>query len=493
MGVMHFSAPSGLSQEMVERAYLVGLDGVPWPCRSTRTPQGVAIERAVSDSGMFHIAWPVEGHGEPVLSTGILMERERPYLLPLELARGTLLRIRNQWALWEAAGLVAPAAIVEKHRAVAKEFTKAATQQDRPDDSAQSANRSLKLALELIDELAAEYARQAIATRRKHAPKMVTLLAGLLECRSLTDALGKQFAHVFNTAAIPLCWRTCEPESQAFHWTTADQQLQWAKSHGLKVAMGPLLQLDRRHTPDWLYVWSDDSEILEGYVADYCRAAVERYRGKVQLWQVAARMNSPDALGLTEEQRLRLVVRAVAAVHDAEPKAPLIVSFDRPWGEYCAHDRLDLSPLHFADALVRADLGLAGLGLEINLGYWPGGTLPRDLLEISRQIDRWTQFGLPLLIVLTIPSSGAADPQATPGAHALYGGTPGGLTPQGQRAIVERLMPVLLAKTAVQGIVWNQLDDGMAHEFPHGGLIEATGRTKPTWDLLAQLRREYLS
>lgn len=493
MGVMHFSVPAGLSQEMLDRAYLVGLDGVPWPCRSLRTPQGLAIERAVSDSGMFHTTWPVEGHGEPALSTGILMERERAYLLPLELARGTLLRIRNQWANWEMQGMVVAPALAEKLRQVTEQFTLAATHQQQPEKSSEAANRSLKLALELIDELAGDYARQAIAARRKHSPKMVTLLAGLIECRTLSDMLGKQFANAFNTAAIPVSWRGCEPESETFDWTAPDQKIAWAKTHGLKVAMGPLLQLDKRHVPDWLYVWSDDSEILEGYVADYCRAAVERYRGKVQLWQVAARMNSPDALGLTEEQRLRLVVRAMAAVHEAEPKAPLIVSFDRPWGEYCAHDRLDLSPLHFADALVRADLGLAGLGLEVNLGYWPGGTLPRDLLEFSKQIDRWTQFGLPLLIVLTVPSGAAADALAQVGTQALQGGPPGALSPLGQKQIAERLMPMLLAKTAVQGIVWNQLDDGMPHEFPHGGLIDAAGRTKPAWELLAQLRKEYLS
>jgi len=493
MGLMHFSVPSGVSQEMLERAYLVGLDGAPWPSRTTRTPNGLAIERGVADSGMFHCTWPVEGHGEPALSTGILMERQRPYLLPLELCRGTLLRIRNQWSNWEMAGMVVPKPIVDKHRLVTEQFTAAATHQSRPSEATAAANRSLKLALDLIDELAAEYARQAIASRRKQTPKMVTLLAGVIECRTLSDALGKQFANAFNTASIPVSWRACEPEAQSFDWSAVDQQLQWAKSHGLKIAMGPLLQLDRRHVPDWLYVWSDDSEILEGYVADYCSAAVDRYRGKVQLWQVAARMNSPDALGLTEEQRLRLVVRAVAAVHESEPKAPLIVSFDRPWAEYCAHDRLDLSPHHFADTLVRADLGLAGLGLEINLGYWPGGTLPRDLLEISRQIDRWTQFGLPLLIVLTVPSGSGPDPQSQPGATPLHGGSPGGLTPIGQRQIAERLLPVLLAKTAVQGIVWNQLDDGMPHEFPHGGLIDAAGRTKPTWELLAQLRQNYLS
>jgi len=41
-----------------------------------------------------------------VLSTASLMEREPRYHLPVELARGTLNRVRNQLAAWEQAGLV---------------------------------------------------------------------------------------------------------------------------------------------------------------------------------------------------------------------------------------------------------------------------------------------------------------------------------------------------------------------------------------------------
>ena len=81
-----------------------------------------------------------------------------------------------------------------------------------------------------------------------------------------------------------------------------------------------------------------------------------------------------------------------------------MISFDQPWAEYLAKEDFDLSPLHFADALVRADLGVAGVAMEMNLGYWPGGTQPRDLLAISRHLDRWSLLGIPLLAYLTLPS-----------------------------------------------------------------------------------------
>ena len=93
-------------------------------------------------------------------------------------------------------------------------------------------------------------------------------------------------------------------------------------------------------------------------------------------------------------------------------RTPVVISFDQPWAEYLATNDYDLSPLHFADALVRAELGVGGVALEMNLGYWPGGCLPRDLLAISRHLDRWSLLGIPLIVYLTMPSSADHDPQA---------------------------------------------------------------------------------
>ncbi|MFN9957685.1 MAG: hypothetical protein ACK55I_31655, partial [bacterium] len=63
-------------------------------------------------------------------------------------------------------------------------------------------------------------------------------------------------------------------------------------------------------------------------------------------------------------------------------------------------------------ALIRADLGLSGIGLEINHNYWPGGSLPRDLLEFNRLIDQWSLLGLPLMFLLRQPIDFGSDPIA---------------------------------------------------------------------------------
>ena len=196
---------------------------------------------------------------------------------------------------------------------------------------------------------------------------------------------------------------------------------------------------------------------------------------------------------LPEEDRLRLTVDTIQTVSRIDSRAPVIVSFDQPWAEYLAKENLDLSPLHFADALVRADLGVAGIGLEINFGYWPGGTLPRELLEINRLIDYWSQLGLPLLIIVTIPSSGAPDPHARRGTTPLVASFPSGLTQNAQMEFAQRLVPMLISKQCVHAIIWNQMCDSHPHDFPHGGLFDLQKKAKPTLAALADLRRKHLT
>mgnify|MGYP001024942313 CR=1 FL=1 len=106
------------------------------------------------------------------------------------------------------------------------------------------------------------------------------------------------------------------------------------------------------------------------------------------------------------------------------------------------------------------ELGVGGIALEMNLGYWPGGCLPRDLLAVSRHLDRWSLLGMPLIVYLTMPSSGAPDPQAQGDAQVVArdGGDPA--TPAMNQDLARHLVPLLLTKPALHAVVWNQWSDG---------------------------------
>jgi hypothetical protein len=291
--------------------------------------------------------------------------------------------------------------------------------------------------------------------------------------------------------SVPLTWRRIEAVEGRRDWTEADAQMEWAQSAGLRTSAGPLLELDDRGVPDWTYLWEGDFNNLLSFMLDHVRAVVERYRGKVHLWQVAARMTHGHALGLSEEARLQVAAKAITAVRQLDPTTPIVVTFDQPWAEYLAHERLDLAPLHFADALVRADLGLSGVGLELNIGYYPGGSVQRGPLAISRLVDTWSLLELQLLVALTLPSSAAEDPQAN-SKVSVVGGQADEVSPESQRDWVERHIPLLLAKNAVQVVLWNQLSDATPHHYPHGGLFDAANKPKPALEALKKMRQKYL-
>jgi hypothetical protein len=340
--------------------------------------------------------------------------------------------------------------------------------------------------------LSVDYAQQSLALQKQLELTTNTLLGVNLGTSDVDGSLGHQLATTFNSAIVPLCWREVEQHQGARDWSLSDRQVEWCRSAGLKICGGPLLQLDRSATPDWLYLWEGDFENLLTFVASYVQATVTRYRGKVHLWQCASRLNVDNVFSLTEEQRLRLAVLAIEATHQADPRAPIILTIDQPCAEFMSQSDCELSPLHFADALVRAEIGLSAIALELNIGYWPGGTSACDVLEFGRQIERWTMLGLPLLVLLTVPSKETTDPLARCKSQVVACGSDGRVSRESQRAWVECYLPMLLSKQPVQAILWNQLTDALPHDFAHGGLFDAQYRAKPALEVLRKLHLQYM-
>lgn len=481
MGLIRFLVhpPERVTAEAAQQAYFAGPDDVPWPTRTRITATGLAVEWPVNDSGHFSIPWPVAGRGELTLYTASLMERSSPYHLQVELARGTLNAVRAQWGDWVDMGLKVPPTATAKLREANERFSLAATAQHDPAQAAILAEAALETALAAGDQLLACYVEQALAVRRRNAARAVTLCGVNLGHVPPSAPVAKQIAATFDAAIVPLNWRQVEAVEGKYHWQPYDDLIEWCQQRQWPVLGGPLLALDGASLPDWLYLWEGDFDNLFAVVSDYIETTVARYKGRVQLWQAAARLAEPRVLSLAEDEKLRLVVRTIEIVRQADPEVPVFVGFDQPWGERLHRSNQDFPPLHVADALVRAGLGLAGLNLELNVAYNPLGSQHRPALALSRLVDRWSGFGLPLFITLTCPGGEGPDPRAVLGNQLNIAEVPGGWTPQQQRAWIERIVPLLMAKPAVRGVLWNQLSDAQPHDFPHGGLFDAGDRAKP--------------
>jgi hypothetical protein len=493
-GLMRMLVPpsSRIPAQAAERVYMASLDQIPWPCRVRQANGELLIERSVMDSGKLYIPWQSDGYGEVTLCTGTLMERDRPYHLPVELARGKLNLVRHQIAEWLSIGLAVPPQVEQALHAALQHFAVAATTQDHPDEAAQSAQKAIEGALETAELLASCYVEQALAFRHRQTPKLPTLLGVRLGNQPVDGAVAANISKAFNAVSVQINWRDVEAQEGKYAWEVYDQQIAWCHANGLKVIGGPLLRMDNLGLPDWLALWEDDFSSLLKFISDFVQAAVTRYRGKIHLWQCAARANVSNVMSLGEEGRLKLAARVIELTRHLDPQTPAIIQMDQPWAEYMRQTEVDLSPLHFADHLVRFGLQLSGIGLELNMGYYPGGSYLRDRLDCSRLIDQWSCLGLPLHIMVTMPSAETPDPFARGNAKPLAGAHPDGWTAESQADWVKRFVPLLLSKPVVQSVVWNQLRDGQPHEFPHGGLIDAAGQPKPAFGALGQLRKRNL-
>lgn len=505
MGQMRFRLHSRdrIIPDGLERIYVAGPEEVPWSTTARWDGSELVVQRQVSDSGEVYVPWIIDGHGLHLLGTTTLVERERPYLLEIELARGLVHRIRNRLFLWESLGLETPEVLGRQLAEATRDFARGATMQQETAAASEAANRAISRAMSVADELIACYAQQLIAARQQQAP-ISTLLGVTLGSSTPPLKVRRQLLDACNIIQLPIAWRAIESREGHRDWKQTDEQLGWCQTAGLKVAAGPLLQIDDRGAPDWMYLWEGEFDNLARLMLDHVRTVVKRYAGRVHLWHVASRVNNGALLSFDEEQRLQLVAQALQLTRKIDPRTPIVVSFDQPWGEYLAKQDQDLAPLHYADALLRADLGISGFGLEINAGYLPNGSPHRPVIEYGRLFDQWSAMGLPLMVMLTTASRADADPEAATAIRVEpFGGSGATAAAETVDAVQRSICPqeqwaksvisMLLARPTVQVVMWNQLSDKGPHELPHAGLFDGSEQPKPMLQILRDLRKSCLS
>jgi hypothetical protein len=462
MGSIQFLLPrrEGLAEVAAKCAYMVGNDGTPWETWVSCSDGRLTVTRDARESGRLIMPWAVPGIGSVALSTATLIPRDSPYQLVLELCRGTLARIHSQCTT----GLLDEPAVKAALRAAQGHFIRASLQQHDVDQCACEAETSLAICLDLISQCLGHKTRAAAAASPAFSSRLTGFQvrggAELAQVDRLTPWPG-------NAVFYQSSWRQAEPNPGQWDWQDWQRGLARVRAARRRVVCGPLFRLEREDLPDWLYLWDDDFDTLQGYLCNYVRIAVEQLQRHVNVWYVTAGTNVDAELHLGEEQRLRLTLSAVESLRHADAQTPAIVGIKQPWGEYLGRSSADLSPLQFADILVRSDLGVSGFALEMQLDSDAGRTLPRDLLELNRLVDLWSQFGLPLVVVVSLPML-AADQQVT--ALPLRR--------------LQELVTLLQYKPAVQGIIWGELLD--RSDWP-AGLLQAGGKPKSLWRRVHEL------
>ena len=357
-----------------QNAYITGYDGRVFPSRVEIEENTVACRRPASDSGKFNIAWPVPGFGRPVLTTSSLREQEGTYLLAVELARGKICQVRNQVANWEQLGMQIPAPFERIHKDAHLLFAKAVGMKSDPAAASDIATQAIAKACEAAELLTKAYTEQRLAIRVKRVAQLpIKLGCNLAQATPAAD-WDAWLLGTFNTAVVPIEWRFIEKEEGNYSWDFLDAQVEWCLQHKLVVSGGPLLDLSLNGLPKWLDQWGHDFFNLQSFLCDFVETAVQRYAGKIRLWEVSSRVNTGGALNLTEENCLTLVARTLEVARRVDEESQFLIRIEQPWGTYQTRGQHRLAPVQFVDALLRCGVGLAGVNLEIAVGYGEHGS-----------------------------------------------------------------------------------------------------------------------
>ena len=488
MGQMRFVTPTPerITPEVVERTYCSSLEGIPWECQSRVENNSLIVDRPSDEAGNLNIPWVVPGHGKLVITSTSLMQRPEAYQLEVELARGTLNRLRNSVSFASLSGWEVPSSIIEEMDLAQQLFIRAATSQHMPGQAAKWAEESLTHSIQGAEDFGLQRARFLLNSRQQQIAKLPTLWAARCESKQLRQRVRKSLSSTFNSMSVSMPWKRISTDAGQYSWEALDKQIQWCRRKEMKVIAGPLVQLNQDNVPDWIYLWEDDFSAIQSYYMDYVREVVKRFSDDVDIWNSVANLNVDNCLSLSEEQLLHMAVSTIETIRQHDTKTPLIFTVSQPWGEYLAQSTRDMSPMTFADTLVRSGLGINGIGLEINWGFHEENTLPRDLLELSQHIDRWSHLGLPLVIHLTISELPAGANEET--SSISNSDDTVSLTSRSRN-----ILTVLASKPAVQALIWNQLTDPKSGSLPAAGLFDVNGKPKPILKDLHDLRHNYLS
>lgn len=461
MGLIHLRFPDHMQFDgaLPASIHVLGMDGIAGPCRISREGQRITIARNRDESGHVYLAWPTDEWGELVLATGTLPESDHEYPVATELARGTANRLRNQISIWEEGGLEIPAEVMELADRASQLLASSILHRDG-ESSGLSAIRSIELAVRGIFLLAGTFSRQILPLRLQgnNRPFWMGVQSSDGADR---EWVNQHFDLVFTQA--PVASTVAEP---------------------IPLVIGPLVDMAPGGLPE-------EIRALEGFesrLAGLLRSGRQRLEGldvrNVRMIHAVAGLNGTGHRHMGYSQQLQATLDLLQLCEEIAGKTPVLISFDNPWGERLARSVGGTHPLQIADSLLRRGVRISALGLEINLDFNHRGSLCRDPLQWLEMLDLWGQLGLPLVVMLRAPTGIDSDCE----------GVRPSMTDRQRLVYLQTILPLILCRPSVQGLVWQELRDREADSlFPGAGLLGPDRGPKPISDLLDRLREDIRS
>ncbi len=354
-----------------------------------------------------------------------------------------------------------------------------------PERCAPACEESLRESLWAGEQVVFERARHEIANRGKRDDF-------LFGCNCFGypghgEEYVRGFTELLNFATLPfysLSLRDAQQRAQAY--TRLDTMLEWTQRNAITAKGHPLTWFHRAGLPE--EVRTKSFEEVEKLGRTGIREIVLRYAGQIDIWDVINEAHDwGNELGYSQEQLLHMTRLAAETTKEANPGAVAIVNNCSPFGEYVARSRTYFgeverpmrAPIEYLRACIDAGIDFDVVGVQL---YYPG----YDMLEISRLLDRFAQFGKPVHVTeLGVSSENQPDPNAyvkgLSGAHWH-----GEWSEQIQADWIEQFYTLCYSKPYIEAITWWDFAD-KGHFWPHGGFLRPDMSPKMSYDRLKAL------
>jgi GH35 family endo-1,4-beta-xylanase len=350
---------------------------------------------------------------------------------------------------------------------------------------AEVAMASLAESLHAGEMLVVEHARARIAA----SPKREGFLVGANGFRYAE--LGEQYAELFgqllNFVTLPFYRARTEAEEGQRDFSRVEKILEWTTRDGLKVKGHPLVWFHRAGIPKWLEGRSYQE--FEATHRDYVLDAVGRYRDRVKIWDVINEAHDwANDVDYSQEQLTEMTRLAADVTLEADPDAVRVVNSCWTWSEYVATGRNysrtigrpARSVLQYIKDLIEAGVGFEAIGLQM---YYP----TRDLFEIDRQLERFSQFGKAVHITELGVSSSVRpvkyDPIVDVHIKRYWHGRRWNEADQADW--IEGYYTLCYSKPPVEAVTWWDFCDPSF--IPHGGFVDENLRPKEGYHRLKGL------
>ncbi|HUU84308.1 MAG TPA: endo-1,4-beta-xylanase [Phycisphaerae bacterium] len=476
-------------------AYLLGSDGVPVRADIEFEDGEIRCNKRAAGPAGLAIVWPVKDLGRIMLDTTRLPERDKPYLLQLELARSRLMRLSHKQEDWEIDDPKCAEALTERV-AHCRDLLIKALQADDEVTASRLADESLALSIQVAEDLSLQHAGTGLARRCENGSFGKLLFGCKVDLLSPSETYRKQLAAACDFVTVPISWRQIEPQEEELNWKPLDSWVEWLAKKRIPMKGSGLVDFTEQNLPDWLYIWEHDFERIRDLVYDHIRRVVNRYGQYINTWDVVNGIHATNSISFNFEQLMELTRMAAAVVKQLLPQSTTIVDMVAPWGEYYARNQRTIPPMLYADMAIQSGINFDAFGLQFYFGLGLDGMYVRDMFQVSSMIDRFSGRGKPLHITgVQVPSSTTVDKEdAWGGTVSIDNGGQwrGQWSEELQSRWLQTFYQIALSKPAVDTVTWRDLSDTQGHYLPHGGLLRRDLTPKPAYKQLVAMRKKLL-